>query len=603
MDVIDGHAHRADNEWGTLVDISLVDIQIETRAAQNSSLSVMATSARSWRIHHGFASQERELTVAQTLVPPVPAAQLPDRRVRPWAAVVWTVWLPVLLITFGAAARIRQYVFNRSLWIDEAMIAGNIANRSYAMLLRPLADHQGAPIGWLWLERTVVLVFGSGERALRLVPLLAGIAVLPVSFQVARRLLPRWLVPVVVAFAAVSPFLVRYSNEAKQYETDVLIGLVLLWVSLPLVDAPLQRHPLVIWSAAAALAVWLSHPAIFFVAGFAGVLLVVRLARRELGALAALAAACLPCAAGVLANSYWFLGRIADDDTLLRYFARGFPPRAASAVAMTAWVGDRWQAFVRAPLGLRGPAAVVAVLAVAGLAAMTRGGRVRGLLVVAPVPLFLVAAVLRVYPLEGRLVLALVPLVLLAVVAAADWGWRRGVVATTAGLVALGALLTPIATGAVAGGLHPHGREEVRGVLEAVRQQLQPGDRILVEDGARPAFTYHAARLGLETGASVVRLTRDAPTCDDRGAVARLAGWRRVWTVFSHHLLATPRDNQARIRARLLAYGPRVASIVRQGARADLYDPAARSSTPVAPPAARAGDCLRLEPVPAQGEG
>ena len=97
----------------------------------------------------------------------------------------------------------------------------------------------------------------------------------------------RWLVPVAVAFVAVSPFLIRYSNEAKQYQTDVLAGLVLLALSLPLVVGPLDRRRLAIWSVVAAVAIWFSHPTVFFVAGFTAVLVAVRLARRDWSSLAA----------------------------------------------------------------------------------------------------------------------------------------------------------------------------------------------------------------------------------------------------------------------------------------------------------------------------
>jgi uncharacterized membrane protein len=525
------------------------------------------------------------------------AGSAPDSLVRPLVAVLWHSWLPWLLLGLGVVMRVRQYAVNRSLWLDEAMLAGNIVTRSYGELLRPLADHQGAPLGWLWLERTAVLAFGEGERALRLVPLVAGMAVLPVTLHVARRLLPSWLAPIALAFVAVSPFLIRYSSEAKQYETDALGGLVLLALSLPLVSGPLDRRRLFAWSAAAALIVWCSHPAVFFAAGFAAVLLAARLVRREWTALATLAAACLPWASSMLVNYHWFLHRLGADDTLLRYFAPGFPPEPASQAEMAAWLADRWQTFVRVPLGLH-MTAVVAVLALAGLAGLVRTAPVQAALLVAPVPLFVAAAALHRYPLEGRLALALVPVVLLAMVAGADWGWPRGV-AITAGLVALGVLFVPTAASTVAFTLHPRMNEDLRPVLQTMRQQLRRGDVILVDTGARPAFTYYAARLGIH-GDAILRLGRKEGGCDDRQALARLAGGQRMWAVFSHRPVTAARDNQPRIHARLLGYAPQVATVQRQNARADLYDPAAPASVPdVAPSAFRRGDCLQLDPFPA----
>ena len=63
-----------------------------------------------------------------------------------------------------------------------------------------------------------------------------------------------------------------------------------------------------------------------------------------------------------------------------------------------------------------------------------------------------------------------------------------------------------------------------------------------------------------------------------------------MWAVFSHRLLATPRDNQLRIHAQLLGYGPRVASVRSRGARADLYDPAKSKTSHAFPP--------KLGPIP-----
>ena len=57
--------------------------------------------------------------------------------------------LILAIICFGILVRLVQYLFNRSLWADEAVLALNIVNRSYLELLEPLDYEQGAPIGFL----------------------------------------------------------------------------------------------------------------------------------------------------------------------------------------------------------------------------------------------------------------------------------------------------------------------------------------------------------------------------------------------------------------------------------------------------------------------
>ena len=63
--------------------------------------------------------------------------------------------------------------------------------RSFAGLLRPLDDDQGAPVGFLVLERLVVRLLGPTELALRLVPFLASIATLVLVYRFCRAHLDR----------------------------------------------------------------------------------------------------------------------------------------------------------------------------------------------------------------------------------------------------------------------------------------------------------------------------------------------------------------------------------------------------------------------------
>ena len=64
------------------------------------------------------------------------------------------------LLVLGVTLRVRQYLFDRSLWLDECLLALNIIRRSPSALLQPLDFHQQAPVGFLLLERLSVSLFG-----------------------------------------------------------------------------------------------------------------------------------------------------------------------------------------------------------------------------------------------------------------------------------------------------------------------------------------------------------------------------------------------------------------------------------------------------------
>src|SRR6476660_9658851 len=82
----------------------------------------------------------------------------------------------IALVLLGIGLRLLPLVANRNLWIDEAMLALNLIERTPAQLLQPLDWNQGAPAGFLLAVKATISAFGASEWALRLVPFLAPCA-------------------------------------------------------------------------------------------------------------------------------------------------------------------------------------------------------------------------------------------------------------------------------------------------------------------------------------------------------------------------------------------------------------------------------------------
>src|SRR5690242_6975664 len=95
----------------------------------------------------------------------VQAQPLKNLRILAWSQII-----PWSLILLGTFVRLQHYLFNRSLWADEASIALKIVNDSVAAFLHPLAFSQAAPFGFLLIEKFSVLIFGNSEYSLRLFP-------------------------------------------------------------------------------------------------------------------------------------------------------------------------------------------------------------------------------------------------------------------------------------------------------------------------------------------------------------------------------------------------------------------------------------------------
>ncbi len=131
----------------------------------------------------------------------------------------------ILFIILGVASRIYGYILNRSLWLDEAFLASSVVRRDYLGLLDPLDFNQGAPVGFLWITKILVYIFGSSEFVLRLLPLITGLSSIYLFYILMNRLNSSSKPWVGTAFFATVPFLVYYSFEFKPYMSDAFITL------------------------------------------------------------------------------------------------------------------------------------------------------------------------------------------------------------------------------------------------------------------------------------------------------------------------------------------------------------------------------------------
>ena len=169
-----------------------------------------------------------------------------------------------LIILTGIALRLVYYFQNNNLIIDEVNIARNLVERDFAGLLSPLRYEQYAPPVFLWIEKAFSLVLGFSEKALRLFPLITGLAAIFVFYEILKRLLLIKSLWYPLALLALGTIYVKHSVEVKQYMPDVLISLLLILLALKTdLSGTSQRRFLLVWIPAGSLAVWSSMPSVF----------------------------------------------------------------------------------------------------------------------------------------------------------------------------------------------------------------------------------------------------------------------------------------------------------------------------------------------------
>jgi hypothetical protein len=144
--------------------------------------------------------------------PEVPDGEARLLRYAAWAAIAVAIFVRVALLS------------DKPFWRDEAWVALLAGDPMQAVL-----DARAVPIGFLLLTHlTAWIPFLSPEVTYRLVPLLAGIAVVPLFAALATTLGASLRTGVIAMWLAVAMHpLVFYSRELKPYEIDVLLTLLL----------------------------------------------------------------------------------------------------------------------------------------------------------------------------------------------------------------------------------------------------------------------------------------------------------------------------------------------------------------------------------------
>ena len=125
------------------------------------------------------------------------------------------VWIIGVLVLIATAIRI-VVLNNQSFWQDEALTAYE-AQLPFGAMLNTVVHVETTPplyfvLIWAWAH-----VFGNAEVALRSVSMLAGIALVPISYLAARDLVSARAGVVAAALVTFNPFLIWYSQEARAY--------------------------------------------------------------------------------------------------------------------------------------------------------------------------------------------------------------------------------------------------------------------------------------------------------------------------------------------------------------------------------------------------
>ncbi|MFO0805771.1 MAG: hypothetical protein U0791_21930 [Gemmataceae bacterium] len=481
-------------------------------------------------------------------------------------------WPLALIVLAGIGVRFAAWSGDRDLWTDESMLALNLVSRSPAQLLEPLDWNQGAPIGFLLAMKATVSALGISERTLRLVPLLGSFAGLAGFAWLAAKWLPRSAAIFAAILFSLSPVLVSYSAECKQYATDAAIAVGLLAASTGLLQGEGGFRRWAVLALAGAAAVWCSHPAAFVLAGIGTPLFLDALLKRDRTRTHAAAAMITAWLASFSACYLLFLRKLGGNAYLMDFWTGHFllAPTSANGVV---WLLDHFFAPFDHPAGMGGTeiraGGIAAGLFLIGLVGFVKQRKELAAALVLPGLFALAASAVHMYPFTGRLLLFLVPMLVLG--AARGAGMLIDALKTSPPLAALvlpAILLAAPALQTLQELRRPPHTEQVKQVLDRMRPQMLPADRVYVYYGAAPAVEFYTRDKPLPTPhIDIGTESRRDPTAY-RDQLRSFRSEPRVWIVFSHHY----GHEEFQLAAYADTLGRKLEAIAAPGATATLYD-------------------------------
>ncbi len=453
------------------------------------------------------------------------------------------------------------------------MLALNLVYRTPAQLIQPLEYNQAAPLAFLQLEKLLIQLGGSHDYVLRLVPLIASAAALLFMYLVGRQF-SSYVALFSVALLALAPKAVYYASEVKQYSSDLLVTLVLLYLALVCLGESRRRMHLIALGLAGALAVYFSHPAVFTIAGIAGALGLQGLRKRDRELLLWVGGIVALWTVNWTVLYFASLRATAGNEMLLRYWQHQFVP-------MPPWRNPRWltSAFLTLFREMGGVwfTKTAAVLCGIGVAVLAFRRPEHAVLLATPFLATLAASALQKYPFGDRLTLFLVPLIYLLLALGVDAIReviaRRSKAAGWIWVIAISTLLLyyPLVTTARIA-IHPDLHDHLKPVLAHLVTSRSSGDKIYVHQASNAAFVFYAPQFGLTQDDYIEGIDSRKDPFKYGADIEQLRGQPRVWFLFSQTCIGCRVDERALYLNILNQMGRQLEVVEAPGAWGYLYD-------------------------------
>jgi len=433
--------------------------------------------------------------------------------------------LPWIIIGIGIILRIIRYLYNPSLWFDESDIAIDIIRRPIFELFYPSPDYnQAYPFGFLMLIKIATLIFKNSEYAIRLFPLLFGIISMFLFYRVARYYIRPEAVPLALGLFAILDPLIFESSNLKPYSGDIFYTLLIYLLAAYIHSRKLNLPRIVLFGVCGAIILWFSNPSVFVLTGIGACMAVLSLRNKEWSKTWKLSIAYLIWALSFIVNYFSYIQKLQasfpmDFKELLAVMEDATMPILPKSISDIKWFIDLFFEIFNYPVGMT-LTGISALAFLIGCIFIYRQSKIKFIMLISPLVITFIAAALHQYPFKSRFIFFLVPLILLFIAEGTEY-IREKISDNSAvpGLIFVGLLFLHPLLWAVYHIKAPSSTEEIRPVMNYIKNHWQKGDIIYVHYYAQYTFEYYT------------RFHPDRYVFDEGEYIIGIAprGWYRHW--------------------------------------------------------------------------
>ncbi len=402
----------------------------------------------------------------------------------------YAAWLTLFI---GVILRGAVWLQQRSIFLDEANLMRNFVEKSYAGLFGHLDYQQYAPPLFSVVMKFILYVFGVNELSAKLFPLLCGVAILFVFYNLARRFLSPFTALLALLFLVFDKIFIDYATECKQYATDAFIAVLLLLLTQMIDFKSFNKKGAVLWSIIGSIAMGFSMPAIFVLASVGAYYFFLFYRNKDTQAAVLFALVSL---FWLVQFGIYFLLVLKTDaqsnnlQTFHKDFFLAFPP--LSIVQLNLLI-NQIGGIIDRSIGITFLAAFVsAVSFIAGAKTLWQTNKAHFLLLVLPILLTLAASSLHYYSLIARLILFFLPIFILIVFIGLDHIIQKMPLAVS-GILTIGFIATIVLQIQILNPFEPFRNDyaELRDGLDFIKKEKQPDEAVFIHHGIAPVVRYY----------------------------------------------------------------------------------------------------------------